>query len=182
MVDSTFFDFLARESVGDITGKEPLLVFPTPGPRVRLRFSHVPVTDAAARRSKPLPVDAFTGESAELQYEDWLPSLEREAVWNNWCELERFIQLAGYLCGKALQEWNMLLDEESSIFDGAGKSDLTCSGLLPLHPGGAGSYIYFHSEAGESLLCSVRGRQPQAADKARHSHRQLQEGLQHTCI
>ena len=73
MVESTFFDFLARESVGDITGKEPLLVSPTPGPRVRLRFSHVPVTDGTARRSKPLPVDAFTGESAELQYEDWLP-------------------------------------------------------------------------------------------------------------
>ena len=99
MVESTFFDFLARVSVGDITGQEPLLVSPTPGPRVKLRSSHMPVTDTTfiCRKGKTLPVDAFTGETPELQFEDWLSSLERAAVRKNQSELDKLIQLTGYL-------------------------------------------------------------------------------------
>ena len=47
------------------------------------------------------PVDQFTGESAELCFEDWLPSLERTATWNDSSEQEKFLQLDRCLRGKA---------------------------------------------------------------------------------
>lgn len=35
-----------------------------------------------SRRGKAPPVDSFSGEKAELHFEDWLPSLERATKWN----------------------------------------------------------------------------------------------------
>jgi len=52
----------------------------------------------------------------ELRFEDWLPSLERAVEWNCWSEAEKHIQIAGHLRGKALQEWNLLLEEEKSTY------------------------------------------------------------------
>ena len=86
---------LFRESVGDITGEETLLVSPTSGPSGRLRPSHVPVADATPKRGRALPVDVFISESTGLRFEDWLLALEQEAVWNKWSRLERLIQLEG---------------------------------------------------------------------------------------
>ena len=54
--------------------------------------------------------------------DDWLPSLERASQWNKWTEEERLIQFAGHLCGWALQEWNLLSDNERATFDTAVKS------------------------------------------------------------
>ena len=51
--------------------------------------------------------------------DDWLPTLERAAVWNNWSEEERLIQLAGHLRGRASQEWNLLSVDEKSSFTAA---------------------------------------------------------------
>lgn len=55
----------------------------------------------------------------EFRFEDWLPSLERAAKWNAWSEEEQLIQLAGHLRGKALQEWNLLAEEEKHTYQGA---------------------------------------------------------------
>ena len=60
------------------------------------------------RRGKAAPVDYFTGK-------DWLPSLERAKMWNDWTEDELKLQLAGYLCGRAHQEWS-LLDADTKMF------------------------------------------------------------------
>jgi len=42
---------------------------------------------------KPPPIDSFTGEDAEIQFDDWLPTLERAAAWNNWTESETVCSL-----------------------------------------------------------------------------------------
>ena len=65
-----------------------------------------------SRRGKAPPVDPFTGEEPEIRLDDWLPSLERAATWNEWTEGELLLQFAGHLRGRALQEWS-LLDEAS---------------------------------------------------------------------
>ena len=56
----------------------------------------------ATRKGKAPPVDFFTGEDPEVKFEDWLPTLERTAVWNGWTDEEALIQLAGHLRGRAL--------------------------------------------------------------------------------
>ena len=69
------------------------------------REPHVP---SSIRRGKAPPVDSFNGESQEVLFEDWLPSLHRVAEWNGWSSSETLIQLAGHLRGRALQEWGLL--------------------------------------------------------------------------
>ena len=49
------------------------------------------------RAGRAPPIDTFTGESADVLWEDWLPIFERAAHWNNWSEEEKLLQLAGYL-------------------------------------------------------------------------------------
>ena len=157
-----------------------------------MRPSHVPVVDATPRRGKAPPIDLFTGESAELRFEDWLPSLERAAVWNNWSELERLIQLAGHLRGKALQEWNLLLEEERSTFDRAVKCLAEALG-----PGSqilaAQDFRHTIQEEQEAVSAFVRKlekafRVAYGADnlklETRHAflYGQLQEGLRHNLM
>ena len=57
---------------------------------------------------KPSPIDEFTGEDSRVTLDDWLPILERTATWNGWTQDELLMQLAGYLRGRALQEWKLL--------------------------------------------------------------------------
>ena len=71
------------------------------------------------RKGKAPPVDSFTGEDPEVQFEDWLPTLERTAVWNGWTDEESLIQLAGHLRGRALIEWNLLANEDTQSFEKA---------------------------------------------------------------
>jgi hypothetical protein len=73
------------------------------------------------RRGKAPPVSMFTGENIECQLDEWLPSLERASVWNDWTEQEKLLQLAGHLDGRALQEWNLIKTEEKSAFVKAAK-------------------------------------------------------------
>ena len=68
-----------------------------------------------SQKGKSPPVDLFTGES-DVLWEDWLPTLERTATWNNWTENEKLLQLAGHLKGKAAQEWALLSTAEKSTF------------------------------------------------------------------
>ena len=62
------------------------------------------------RRGKAPPLDFFTGEWDDTTLDDWLPGLQRVAdhEWNKWTEDEILLQLAGYLQGRALQEWNLM--------------------------------------------------------------------------
>ncbi len=57
----------------------------TPASRV---IAESPVGTAGAgpppRRGKAPPVELFGGENAEIRLEDWLPSLQRAAQWNEW--------------------------------------------------------------------------------------------------
>ena len=54
-------------------------------------------------KGKAPPVDSFTGESPDVVWEDWIPTLKRAAIWNGWSDKE-MLQLAGYLRRKAQQK------------------------------------------------------------------------------
>ena len=71
------------------------------------------------RRGKAPPVDSFSAEDSDIIFDDWLPSLQRAADWNRWSERETLIQLAGYLRGRALQEWTLLRSSEKESLDAA---------------------------------------------------------------
>ena len=60
---------------------------------------------------------SYTGKDPEMRLDDWLPSLERAATWNEWMEEERLMQLAGHLRGRALQEWGLLSTDNKQSFD-----------------------------------------------------------------
>ena len=89
---------------------------PLPQPRTLETSTQSP------RKGKAPPVDTFTGERAEIRLEDWLPALDRAALWNGWTVEEMLLQLAGHLRGRALQEWNLLPPEERQDYDSAKKA------------------------------------------------------------
>ena len=68
------------------------------------------------RRGKAPPIDTFTGEDAETCFDDWRPTLERAAAWNNWTDSETLMQLAGYLHRRALLEWNLMSKTERDTY------------------------------------------------------------------
>ena len=68
------------------------------------------------RRGKAPPVDPFTGEDLEVRLDDWLPSLGRAKLWNDWTEEELILQLAGHLRGRALQEWGLLSADDKKSY------------------------------------------------------------------
>ena len=47
------------------------------------------------RKGKAPPVDPFSGDDPSVQFEDWLPGLQRAADWYAWTEAEHLLQLAG---------------------------------------------------------------------------------------
>ena len=69
-----------------------------------------------SQKGKAPLVDLFTGKNSNVLWEDWLPTLKRTATWNNWTENEK---LAGYLRGKAVQEWALLGTSDKSTFTSA---------------------------------------------------------------
>ena len=68
------------------------------------------------RRGKAPPIDEFTGEDSWITFDDWLPILERAANWNGWTQDELLMQLAGYLRGRALQEWKLLDSKDKASY------------------------------------------------------------------
>ena len=74
------------------------------------------------RRGRAPPLESFTGESDDTTLDDWLLGLQRVAEWNHWSDEEVLIQLAGYLRGRALQEWNLLSKDERKSYKIAVKS------------------------------------------------------------
>jgi len=51
--------------------------------------------------------------------EDWVPLLERAAMWNGLTEEEKLLQLAGYLKRRASQEWTLLADDSKKCYPAA---------------------------------------------------------------
>ena len=143
-------------------------------------------------RGKAPPVDAFTGEEAELRLEDWLPTLESAASWNGWTQEELLMQFAGYLRGRALQEWNLLGPEDRETYETATQALRT-----RLDPGGralaAQDFCHTVQRESEAVGDFVRrlertfqiayGRDPMSA-KTRNTllHSQLQEGLRYEIL
>jgi len=80
-----------------------------------------PVT-AHHRKGKAPPVDPFSGDDPSLQFEDWLPGLQWAADWYAWTDAEHLLQLAGHLCSRALQEWNLMDSADIATLDSAVKS------------------------------------------------------------
>ena len=71
------------------------------------------VSQATTRHKGQGPPSRFLyWKDPELRLDDWIPALLRASKWYGWSEDEVLIQLAGHLRGRALQEWNLLPDEE----------------------------------------------------------------------
>ena len=62
------------------------------------------------------PIDIFTGQNADVVWEDWLPIFELAANWNGWDKEEILLQLAGHFRHKALQEWSLLSNVVQSSY------------------------------------------------------------------
>ena len=72
----------------------------SPGSSIRVVEDEPRRPSSSHRRGKASPVDSFSAESLDEQWDDWLPTLERAAEWNGWTDSERLLQLAGHLRGK----------------------------------------------------------------------------------
>jgi hypothetical protein len=75
--------------------------------------------DGQRRRGKAPPIEVFSGEDPAILLDDWLPSLERASQWNGWSAEDKLMQLPGYLCGRALQEWWLLSSSEQDSYSSA---------------------------------------------------------------
>ena len=152
----------------------------------------LPSPGRVVHRGKAPPVDAFTGEEAELRLEDWLPTLERASSWNGWTQEELLMQFAGYLRGRALQEWNLLGPEERESYETATQALRT-----RLDPGGralaAQDFRHTLQRESEAVGDFVRrlertfqiayGRDPMSAEtRDTLLHSQLQEGLRYEIL
>ena len=80
-----------------------------------------PATDSQtySRRGKAPPIDPFNAEEVTVTFEDWLLTLERAAQWNEWTTEESLMQLAGYLRGRAAQQWKLLQPERKRTYQAA---------------------------------------------------------------
>ena len=141
------------------------------------------------RRGKAPPVDPFTGEDPESRLDDWIPTLRRTADWNGWTEGDLLIQLAGHLKGRALQEWNLIHDDEKKTY-----SQATAALRGRLDPGSrimaAQDFRHASQEEHEKVADFIRrleqlfklayGRDPISREtRSTLLYGQLQEGLVH---
>ena len=49
-------------------------------------------------------------------FDDWIPTLNKAATWNDWTESNALMQLDGCVHRRALQEWNLKSQSESNTF------------------------------------------------------------------
>ena len=77
------------------------------------------VASSSRRTGRAPPIDPFTGEDPTIRLDDWLPSLDRASTWNGWSLEEKYLQLAGHLRGRALEEWNLLSEVDIKTYDEA---------------------------------------------------------------
>ena len=57
-----------------------------------------------------------------MRLENWLPSVERARVWNDWTEDELMLKLARHLCECTLQEWSVLNSSDKASYTKAVKA------------------------------------------------------------
>ena len=76
----------------------------------------------SVQHDKAPPFAAFTGDEVTIHWEDWLPTLERAATWNNWSDQEKLILLPGHLHGKAQREWDLMAENFKASFGAAVKA------------------------------------------------------------
>ena len=164
---------------------DPVTVLPPSSPIDRT--DSVSAGNSYTRRGKAPPVDSFTGESPNILFEDWLPALQRAADWNRWSDEETLIQLAGYLRGRALQEWNLLPSQDKSTLErakGALHNRLDSSSRVLA----AQDFRHMSQRKGESVQDFIRRLEQMfklaygrdlISDDTREAllHSQLQEGL-----
>lgn len=74
----------ARDEGMSATPVKPLSKTPPP---TSVRVSG----DLSPRRGKAPPVDSFSGDNELVRFDDWLPSLGRAALWNNWPSEEKLL-------------------------------------------------------------------------------------------
>ena len=67
-------------------------------------------------------MDSFNVECEDVHFDDWLPSLQRAALWYCWSEQDQLLQLAGHLRGRALQEWELLCEDNKKSLANAIKA------------------------------------------------------------
>ena len=103
----------SRMASGSPTKSEPTRC-KTTGPAAV--HGHIRANAEGPRRGKAPPVDSFSGE---VTFDDWYPSLQRAAHWNQWTDQDTLIQLAGHLRGRALQEWTLLRETEKGTLGDA---------------------------------------------------------------
>ena len=121
------------------------------------------------RRGKAPPIEFFSGEDPAILLEDWMPSLERAADWNEWTQRDKLIQLPGYLKGQALQEWHLLGREEQQSYPKAvdalrARLDLTNKTIAAQefrhHAETGRKCCRIYPPTGESLSGGIRQRLP----------------------
>ena len=129
--DALIADLCSKLSATDMTVKAtmPHVEVPLVTPVIPSSLV-VPRSVSTARRGKAPPIDPYSADSTETEFDDWLPTLERAATWNGWSGDEQLLQLAGHLRGRALQEWNLIMTEEKTTF-----TDATSALRARLDPG-----------------------------------------------
>ena len=126
-----------------------------PSPDMRITTSVIP-TVPKARKGKAPPDEFFTGEDPQVRLDDWLPGLVRTSRWNGWSAEEQLIQLAGHLKGRALQEWNLLDEDQASSY-----GDATQALREKLEPGN-------RVLAGQDFRHTMQGEAETVSDFIRH--------------
>ena len=75
-----------------------------------------PGAASRARQGKAPPIEPFTGDNEVVRLDDWIPTLQRASRWNDWSEEDLLLQLAGYLRGRAAQEWDLIGESDKCEF------------------------------------------------------------------
>jgi len=68
------------------------------------------------RHGKAPPIDEFSEGESQVNFDDWLPILERAATVNGWTQEETLMQLVRHLRGRALQEWKLLNPTDKTTY------------------------------------------------------------------
>ena len=163
-----------------------------PAPRdMEQRLEGTNVASLAHRRGKAPPVDSFSAEGLDEQWDEWLPTFERAADWNSWNDAERLLQLAGHLRGKARQEFSLLTFDEKSTFDRAksamrsrlevGSKALAAQDFRHASQGAQETVSEYISRL-ERTFRRAYGRDPMTEETRHALYAQLQEGLRYNLM
>ena len=78
-----------------------------------------PLGPSLGRSGKAPPIEPFSGEKAGMEFDEWLPTLERAAEWYVWNPKEKLLQLAGHLKSR---EWTLLEESDRHEYGTAVKA------------------------------------------------------------